>query len=231
MVATSPAFNFDGMTMHLLALRAPLGVIFRLVAKPIAFLPPFCSKSKIALNPLGFFGGLDYMTKFACRYDVSVAVDETAEKAMKHGFSVRYLEGQSRSGRDYYLRQLEIKLDILGAKSIVSPTKIQVFWDDFDKLDEIESVLQEIIVPIEGSEANISEETRVHIPTMYQIQERLRRILEILKLEREFERKTGMKGNICSVEMAIMLFEAQEEILAFETERQIQSVKELVGKA
>jgi len=171
------------------------------------------------------------MTKFACRYDVSVAVDETAEKARKHGFLVRYLEGQSRSGRDYYLRQLEIKLDILGAKSIVSPTKIQVFWDDFDKLDEIESALQGMIVPMEGSEANISKGMRIHIPTMHQVQERLRRILEILKLEREFERKTGMKGNICSVEMAIMLFEAQEEILAFETERQIQSLKELVSQA
>jgi len=155
-----------------------------------------------------------------------VDIDETAEKAISQRLSGHYLDGQTTTDHVYPLGQLEVRLDSLGAKVIVSPTRIQLFYEDFRKLDEIESVLREIVAPSESA-VKICKECRISVPTIHELRVRQRLSSKIRRLRDRAE----LEDEIAHGKRVIKLLEGQERALGWDNRKRIQELKELVAQA
>jgi len=124
------------------------------------------------------------------RYKIQVDVEETAKNARSKGFSVRLLEGQSRThGEPYPLNQIEIKGGSLTSniKVIVSPhrTQIYIFIKDIPDIDELErilkdrerteQVLDDIVIFAANETARFSVDTMIPVmsPSMLKTQQKL----------------------------------------------------------
>jgi len=169
------------------------------------------------------------MQNFQTKYAVRCDLETTEKRAKESGFFVSYGGGRKSKGGIPANAQLIIELKSFDAKVLVSCSVVQVYWPgEYGKIEEIEAILKRLLVPIQSSDLNL---LRSSVPTLRELQERQKLILEILKLEEEFERKTKLKEAICSTETVIALFEDQERVLGFDNKKRVQELKELVAQA
>lgn len=120
------------------------------------------------------------LTELRWKYKIKVDTELTAEEANKRGFSVRFLEGQSRRHQELFLlNQIEIRKGDLDekVKIVVGPTTTQVYistvdtpnLDDLesylDILDNTEKILNHIVRRVEEENASYNEEKRSVVST------------------------------------------------------------------
>lgn len=118
------------------------------------------------------------MTELRWRYKLNVCIEETWQSACNSGFSVRMLEGQSRTNEELYpLNQIEIKGWDLSSKVkvIVSPTVTQVYFyiENIPEINELENIamdlgkveqiLNEVVVFAPDETARFSMETKIPV--------------------------------------------------------------------
>jgi hypothetical protein len=111
------------------------------------------------------------------KYKIQVDVEETAKHARRKGFSVRLLEGQSRThGEPYPLNQIEIKgggFEFLNVdKLIVGPHVTQLYKKNSQKLDEIDRILNDIVVFAPKETSRFGREIRMPVQTIRRLRER-----------------------------------------------------------
>jgi len=109
------------------------------------------------------------------KYRIQVSVEETAKKTREKGFSVRFLEGQSRTfGVPYPLNQIEIKSDRFGSnvKVIVGNKVTQIYVSSsdeptigdlekiVDRLDNVENILNQVVTFSDNETGRYNAKTR-----------------------------------------------------------------------
>jgi hypothetical protein len=114
------------------------------------------------------------------RYRLHVDVEDTRDFSRSKGFSVRELEGQSRTFNDPYpLNQIEIKGADFGSnvKVVVSPRSTQIYFsinnlpevkaleNILDNLDKVEQILNEITIFFPDESVRFGIETRRSVMT------------------------------------------------------------------
>lgn len=199
------------------------------------------------------------MAKFQAKYKVPADIDGTAEKARSKGLPITPCEGHAK-GPHPPRGQLVIRLPALDAKALVSRNTVQVFWSNYENIDQIERNLREIIVTRDGSQADIRGETRIAVPTIREAKEHEKLVLEILSIQEEKripvthlqdlltelerhklieeilstqekrERHERLKEAIYEAEEVIELWEQQPLSVRPSPER-IQEIRELIARA
>lgn len=94
------------------------------------------------------------------QYKIQAYVEETGSQARSRGFSVIYLEGQSRTGQIYPLNQVEIKGGDFDSdvRVVVGPQVTQIYFSIkeipsmegleyiLDNLEKVEQILNEVVI-------------------------------------------------------------------------------------
>ena len=134
------------------------------------------------------------------KYEVQTYVEETGSQAKRGGFSVIYLEGQSRTGQAFPLNQVEIKDGDFDSdvKVVVGPQVTQIYFSIeeipsmeglgfvLDNLDKVEETLNEVVVfaPNEIERFNMESRRPVMsigmLKTQHMLKEGINKAIEML---------------------------------------------------
>jgi len=126
------------------------------------------------------------------KYKIQAYVEETANRARSKRFSVRHLEGQSRTGHPYPLNQIEIKGGDLASnvRVVVSPHVTQVYFsiDDVPDMEElgnivenlgkVEYILNEVVIFASNETARFSIETEIPVLSVSMLMTREKLVAE-----------------------------------------------------
>ena len=108
------------------------------------------------------------------QYKIQAYPEETGSQARSRGFSVVYLEGQSRTGQLYPLNQVEIKGGDFDSdvRVVVGPRVTQIYFSIeempsmegleyiLDNLDKVEQILNEVVIFAPNEIARFNMETK-----------------------------------------------------------------------
>jgi len=131
------------------------------------------------------------------KYEVQTYVEETGSQARSRGFSVIYLEGQSRTGQLYPLNQVEIKGGDFDSdvRVVVGPQVTQIYFSIkeipsmegleyiLDNLEKVEQILNEVVIFAPNEIARFNMETKRPVmsigmlKTQYMLKEGVNRAL------------------------------------------------------
>lgn len=140
------------------------------------------------------------MASLQWKYEVQTYVEETGSQARNEGFSVIYLEGQSRTGQSFPLNQVEIKDGDFDSdvKVVVGPQVTQIYFSieeapstedlEFilDNLDKVEQILNEVVIFTPDEIARFNMETRKPVmsigmlKTQHMLKEEVNKAFEML---------------------------------------------------
>jgi len=141
---------------------------------------------------------MNKMDPLRWKYELKVNVEETGNQAKSKGFSVRNLEGQSKTNEEPYpLNQVEIKGWDLSSKVkvIVGPKVTQVYFyiENVPEINELENIvmnlgkveqiLNEVVIFAPDEVARFSMETKIPVMSIgmlkmqYKLKEEVHRVL------------------------------------------------------
>lgn len=138
------------------------------------------------------------MDSLRWKYGIQAYVEETGSQARSRGFSVIYLEGQSRTGQLFPLNQVEIKGGDFDSdvRVIVGPQVTQIYFSIkeipsmeglgyiLDNLEKVEQILNEVVIFAPNEIARFNMETRKPVmsigmlKTQFKLNEEFHRVLE-----------------------------------------------------
>jgi hypothetical protein len=133
---------------------------------------------------------------FRWKYQISVDVEATMEKARQLGFRVVEKTAFSTKGVEFPLGMIDIsgkELDNLRTHIQITSNKTQVYSELPDAIDKVESLLNQITVKLIDEEQLFSKQTRIEIQTQDYLKHKSELISIILQLQDEAQRNYKRK--------------------------------------